>query len=466
MSVRKALVGSLALVLLWAIVTASLAAYLADVAPKAALYFDPNEPEGLLNRAGQLVNVNENIKVAEPIVKAAAETKDSAEAATKRDVPDREGAQASDEHDSTEAASIGGNAADPDAPAKIELWAAQALAHDPLNARALRMLGQVAYAAGNDKRGDAMMEAAAERSLHESLALYSTVRKNYREGHYPTALGYADALLRTRGGVLPHLMPMFGRMAENPKASASLKHLLTKAPPWRSQFFAALPQSVTDARTPLGIFLALKESSAPPSQADFVSYLNLLVQKDFHELAYYTWLQFLPPEQLATSGHVFNGNFELEPSGAPFDWNFRNGSGVSVQRAPRPDIPSESALLVEFGPGRAQFDGVSQTILLPPGDYRLRAEYKSDLASERGLKWSVTCDGAPKPLGESISVSGVDASWKDLDFAFRVPDTGCDAQTLKLALDARSASEKFLYGSIWYDSLRIARDDDLAEDRP
>ena len=106
-----------------------------------------------------------------------------------------------------------------------------------------------------------------------------------------------------------------------------------------------------------------------------------------------------------------------------------------------------------FGPGRAQFGGVTQTLLLTPGTYRLRATYKADLASERGLKWSVRCNRTKTPIGESISVSGVDTLWKELEFTFAIPDTDCTAQTLALTLDARSASEKFLYGSVWYLSL-------------
>jgi len=41
--------------------------------------------------------------------------------------------------------------------------------------------------------------------------------------------------------------------------------------------------------------------------------------------------------------------------------------------------------------------------------------------------------------------------------AFAVPDADCKAQQVRLALDARSASEQLITGSIWYDQLQIVR---------
>ena len=53
-------------------------------------------------------------------------------------------------------------------------------------------------------------------------------------------------------------------------------------------------------------------------------------------------------------------------------------------------------------------------------------------------------------------MTGTEPAWEDFVVSFTVPED-CPAQKIKLALDARSASETFVSGSIWYDDLSITR---------
>jgi len=61
-------------------------------------------------------------------------------------------------------------------------------------------------------------------------------------------------------------------------------------------------------------------------------------------------------------------------------------------------------------------------------------------------------------LGESETVMGAESGWKDFDFGFTVPDSQCPAQSVDLRFDARSASEQFVSGSVWFDDLQIVHD--------
>jgi hypothetical protein len=438
---RLVFIVALAAFLIWEVITRSLAAYFAGASPEMALRLRPTDPVALLNLAESWLSREQNAEAAEPVAAKPSSNPKIDGTSTDADTTEKP----------TSAPSIG---ADPKRIARIRSLAESSLFNDPLNARAFRILGEISQETSDDRRTKTLMQAAVRRSLAESAAVYWLMRNSYEEKNYRSAIRYADILLRTRPQLIGPVMPMLGKMAETPAASAELKRLLAENPPWRSQFLASLSDSVSDARTPLDVFLSLKGTATPPTAADLRRYLDFLIGHKFYELAYYTWLQFLPEEQLSKVGHLSNGDFELPTSTPPFDWALSQGSGATIEIAPRPEHNGQHALFMEFGPGRVDTFGVTQMILLAPGRYQFRGTDKVDIVSQRGLKWRVTCAGATTPLGESSSINGTEATWKDFEFSFTVADD-CPAQYVSLVFDARSASEQFISGSAWYDDLEI-----------
>jgi hypothetical protein len=422
--VRAIALGLLAIVLAWLVISTSLVAFLAVGAPRAALWLRTGDPEALSN-------------LVEGSIEPAA-TADASRQAGAGEEPQASAGFAPQED--------------------VRTWAETALANDPLNARVLRNLGRLAHAAGDEARARSFMQAAARRSVHEGWALDWLLRDSYERKDYDAALYYSDALLRTNARVMPRVLPILGRIAEDLKANDRLDAVLAGNPPWRAAFLSALPRAVSDARTPLRILLALREARSPPTLADIRDYVNVLAEHKLHELAYYTWLQFLPPEQLRVAGFLFNGSFELTPSGLPFDWVMRAGTGATVDIVRRPHQGGERALAIELGPGRVELGGVAQTLLLPPGSYRFKAKYGGEIVGPRGLVWRVTCLGQGAPIGQSAMMVGAAKPWKTAEFSFTVPGTECRAQQLRLSLDARMPSEQLVSGSIWFDELQIDRD--------
>ena len=309
------------------------------------------------------------------------------------------------------------------------------------------------------------MRAAAARSLGESQAVYAMVRDSFAQKNYGQVIYFSDALLRKRPQLIGSVIPILASMAESSDQNVvdGIERILAANPPWRRAFFANLLGAVTDARTPLKLYMNLKDTKAPPTGSDLSAYLGFLIDAGHRELAYYTWLQFLPPEQLSNVGYLTNGGFEVPLSGFPFDWTITPGTGVTIDILERPDADQDKALFIEFGPGRADFRGVSQLLMLAPGNYRVVWRLRGQLAGRRGLQWRVACAGTRIPLGEGPMFVGSAPTWDEFALTFTVPDADCRGQDLRLTLAARSASEQLVSGSVWYDDMRIVRLDEAAE---
>jgi len=455
--VRLLIFAALTLFLLWEVLTRSVAAYLADASPREALYLRSTNSRALVNIAEEELRLDKTFRILDPVLKPPRHAIDSSSSHVKGG--GEQDLEAVDHPEGKPDAKIATELLHTEE-TYAEIWAMaeKALQQDPLNARAFRILGQISDRTTDAKQTEALMKAAIRRSLLDGIAIHWMIRKAFSDQDYGAALRYADTLLRTRPQVVARVMPMFGKLAEMPDASRGLKTLLATDPPWRQQFFSYFPEVISDARTPLEVLLSLKDTRSPPKPEELHAYMNFLIKHDFYDLAYYTWLQFLPPEQLARVEKLYNGNFDIAPSGAPFDWSLSSVAGVTIQIATRPDQSRGQALSLSFGSGRVDYRDVRQLVILGPGNYRFSGHHKSDLVSQRGLEWRVYCAGKSGALlGQSDAVSGSSPGWQQFEFSFTVPEHDCAAQYMSLVFDARSASERFISGSIWYDDLEIAR---------
>ncbi|MET0195151.1 MAG: hypothetical protein ABW200_17460 [Hyphomicrobiaceae bacterium] len=463
--IRSVVFALLGAALAWQVLAHSLVAHLAEPSPETALRLRSDDPSALINIADRKLNLehpSQETPAARPggdtgnrIPSFARHARKATGSESEQGEP--EGTQGRAKEPADTAERLPSNAGDPELRRQVSALAQTALAQDPMNARALRILGQVADAASEEAAASKLMQAAAQRSRRESVAIFWLMRESFEQKDFATAVQHADVLLRTRPQVAPQVTPTLARIAEHKDASSELRQMLATNPPWRASFFSTLMRNITDARTPLDLLLSLKDTPTPPTSAELREYLALLMRNQFHELAYYVWLQFLPQEQLASAGLLFNGDFESRPSGLPFDWVITAGSGVTIDLARRPDDAGQRALLVEFGHGRADFRGVAQYVMLAPGSYVLKGQYRGQLVGRRGLEWRINCAGAELPIAKTAMVTGVVPAWTEFSVAFTVPDADCRAQQVRLALDARSASEQLVTGSIWYDKLQIAR---------
>lgn len=341
----------------------------------------------------------------------------------------------------------------------------RALQSDPLSARGFEMLGRLADLDGDRAGADTYMRAAVNRSASSTGALVWLVRDNMLHENADEALRYTDMLLRKRPQMSNQLFPVLAYVAERSSgepfpattAQKKLVELLAGEPRWRANFFRGIVRHIHDARTPLVLMTALRETDAPATSQEINGYLNFLIEKRLYSFAYYVWLQFIDQEHLADVGFLTNSSFDAPPSGAPFDWRIAAGSGVSIDTVERIDADGNRALYLEFGAGRAKFHGVSQITVLAAGRYKLSGLLQGEISGRRGMIWRVRCLPTNRVIAETPMFLGREANWAPFEAEMEVPAEGCSAQEVRLILDARSASEELVSGYVWYDALKIRR---------
>lgn len=443
--------------LAWQVLTRSLAVYLADAAPDLARLIDPALPAVVVPAAERKLQARlEEVAADRDRRRQAVAALGLGEASQRFAFAAAAGRQPGAAQ--TGAAIVRERLFEPAEAAEMRSAIEHALKREPLDARAVRMLGQLADDAGDRARTAAAMRVAARQSLRESAAVYWLLMQAAEARDYRAALAHADALLRSRPSLSTLVVPVLVSIVERPGGSDLIVDALGRDPPWRGQLLSSLPRLAQDERTPLQVLTALKQSRVPPTVHDYRAYIEHLLGRQRFELAYYTWLQSLTPEQLASTGFLFNGNFLLQPSGLPFDWVLRDGPGVTVEIAQLPSEPGQNALVLEFGVGRVEFPGVTQHLMLGPGGYRLKGRHRGELMGARGLRWRVVCaTGGRLPLGEGEMLLGAVPNWREFDVQFTVPAEGCRAQIVRLDLDARSASEQLVTGRMSFDDLAITR---------
>ncbi|MFZ1110237.1 MAG: hypothetical protein WAN43_18050 [Rhodomicrobium sp.] len=444
---RAAFIGALSLVALWLVLARSLPYALAPVAPDLALALNPNNPAALLAKAEAAK------KKLLDILGAAEEAPKTGEAVSPSDgtadtlsrLPEVKGAAAEPVGEREKLR------------AQIRALALRAIANDPLNARAFRLLAEATASADQVR---VLMQEALKRSRRESIAAFWLLNDSYYRNDFKAAIYYSDILLRTQPALATHVLGYLCLLADNPEARPLLIAMLEFGPAWRRRFFDLLPDKAKNPDTPLAFITTLRNSKKPIADNELQPYLNHLIRNDHVDLAYNAWLQFLPPSRLENLGLLTNANFQTKPNGLPFDWQFGEGVNALAEIVPLNNGGVERVLHISFGEGRIKFPEVRQVLYLAPGRYRLEGKLHGAISGKRGLRWQLRCldRRAQKVLGETEMLLGRTEQWRVFSFEAEAPaPKECLGQELRLIHDARSASEELITGEVWFNDLRLER---------
>jgi len=335
--------------------------------------------------------------------------------------------------------------------------ARRALLSDPLDSRALSLLGAAAEREGDFARAETLMSLAAARSWRNPAPHFWLFALTIRRGKFDEALAQADGLLRVTPNNSTMMFPILTLFGADPRGMTALQDALASKPPWRSLFLSQAVVKGPGDFLMTQVYQSLIRSSQPPTSLEMKPYLDRLIQMGRFEDAYENW-RVTNSQGETAARYPYNGNFDVPLDGSPFNWVFDFVSGAETEITEAPDRGGSHALRIQFSGARATLGRVGQLLLLPPASYQLEFAVKSDdLRTERGLVWQISCAESRSVLGETSPLRGT-KPWTELKVDFSIPSSGCNAQWLKLVLLARTASESDIEGEVWFQRFRITRE--------
>jgi len=188
-------------------------------------------------------------------------------------------------------------------------------------------------------------------------------------------------------------------------------------------------------------------------------YTGFLVGQQEYEAAAQAWARYLGPRRggYLETNWIFNGDFENEFSGSPFDWRIDQRDGVEVSRDPGVAHDGAYSLRIRFeGKENLNYNQVSQTAFVKPGKYRFEAFVRTrELTTDKGIGFHIY----DRESGSRIDVRTEELTgthdWSRLDRVVVVPK-----ETRLLVIEVtRQRSLKFdnqIGGTVWIDSVKLS----------
>ncbi|NEX94882.1 hypothetical protein [Caulobacter sp. 17J65-9] len=336
-------------------------------------------------------------------------------------------------------------------PAAAEALARQALLAQPLNVRALRVLGVAVGRRGDNQHADDLVTQAGNWSLRDGPAHVWLVDRRLRQGDFASAFAHADALMRRKPELQPHFFKLLSTAAaEDRRALAPIAERLVHQPAWREPFLqnlASTPKGLESAAT---LAVMLQSSRAPLSDKEQGFLLTRLVNGGQFAAAADLRRRLAPA---ASAVSPFDGEFDDRAGPAPFRWQIATGAGASVEIAPDDQVAGQSALRVEYD-GYSTPGLIHQFMALPAGAHELEVRWRGEtpLPAER-LAWTVRCIGDNRIAARALQPAAAGPTpWRVSAVRFEIPAEGCAGQWLELKPLPGDRRTTLV---IWYDGMKV-----------
>ena len=192
-------------------------------------------------------------------------------------------------------------------------------------------------------------------------------------------------------------------------------------------------------------------------------YVNFLFgDRDYRE-ASTAWAAFLGSRRngYRESNWLFNGDFENEPSGVPFDWEITSIAGqVDTALDSKVAYTGSHSLRIRFaGTDNVNYGGAVQRTSAPAGIYRFTAYIRTqDVTTDKGISFRIfDPENSARVDARTEQFVGT-KGWTKVEQTFRVPAA---AKLIELQV-IREPTMKFdnkVSGTAWIDTVSLAKID-------
>lgn len=335
-------------------------------------------------------------------------------------------------------------------PENAEALAFAALSVAPFDVRAMRIAGLAAAERGDTAAADQILTLAGNWSLRDTPTHAWLVAERLRQGSYTSAFAHADTIARRSIDAQPRIFNLFTTAAlADSRSIPVITRLVGQRPPWRWAYVKSLAEAKGGDVVLATMAVALKDTDGRFQNDE----LQLLFGRWLGEgrIPAIAWLRGQLVDKVAL---VENGDFSPDEGTPPFTWRLVPASGVTEDIVEDDLQANNTALRVEAS-GWPTDRMVEQLLLLPPGSYGLKGDWRPEIpAEERGFEWSVRCFEDGREIG-LWRTPETEASEKWLAFRTNivVPASGCTAQWLQLRSWNREEGGR---AATWFDRLSIA----------
>lgn len=306
-------------------------------------------------------------------------------------------------------------------------YARRAIAHNPLEDRALIIAALAATATNQIARADALFGHITTLTRRQPLAetwMFDVAIARHR---YDEAIDHADAALRRHSGAEGEVMPALIAVTNRTPELPAFARKLARDPPWRPAFFIAFAKSKNgDA---YALIKALREAQDRPAPIEVAAMASQQIAAGNLAGARAVWRtgfgHSLPP--------LLSPNFESVTQLGNFGWSIVGRGGSQIVGRPG---GQGHALEVELSTtGKRATRVVQQAMLLDHGRHAIRFEGRSVGGGGGGGPVAavvVRCAGDDTELGRADVPNA--QTWTTMRFVFGVPASDCPIQ--KLVIEA------------------------------